>query len=119
VNGRLGGFKLTTAQLGTLKKVSIRDVWKYEDADFTPWLAQSENIAKLAEAIGMGMEHPGNKDKVISLEKQADLLDRSRWTEYLDWLTNQVATFKKVFEPRVKRLDLPQVVINDSELVGQ
>ncbi|MEM7071991.1 MAG: DUF4268 domain-containing protein [Pseudomonadota bacterium] len=38
--------------LGKLEKVALRDVWKSEPGDFTPWLAQEENLQALADAIG-------------------------------------------------------------------
>lgn len=37
--------------LGRLEKVELRDVWKTEAQDFTPWLAREENLAQLADAI--------------------------------------------------------------------
>jgi hypothetical protein len=49
--------------LGRLLKVDIREVWKSEANDFTPWLAQEENIRILGEEIGMELE-------IISREKQ-------------------------------------------------
>jgi len=42
--------------LGKLNKPDVRDVWGNEAADFTPWLAQDENIAQLADALGLEME---------------------------------------------------------------
>lgn len=39
--------------LGKLKYVSVRDVWKTESGDFTPWLAKPENMEKLGDAIGI------------------------------------------------------------------
>ena len=40
--------------LGTLKRLSPRDVWKHEAKDFTPWLA--ENIGQLADILGLDLE---------------------------------------------------------------
>lgn len=31
----------------------LRDVWKNEAQDFTPWLAKDENLELLSEAIGI------------------------------------------------------------------
>lgn len=38
--------------LGDIEPVSIRDIWKSESGKFTPWLASTENIARLSRAIG-------------------------------------------------------------------
>lgn len=40
--------------LGRLVTVPVREVWMHEAHDFTPWLAQSENIALLAETLRLG-----------------------------------------------------------------
>jgi hypothetical protein len=42
--------------LGRLEKVDLRKVWQKEDQDFTPWLAQEENLALLGEALGIELE---------------------------------------------------------------
>jgi hypothetical protein len=39
--------------LGKLEKVKIRDIWKDEARDFTPWLAIEKNIASLSDEIGL------------------------------------------------------------------
>ena len=43
-------------KLGRLKKVDLRKYWKSENRDFTPWLAEEENIAVLSDALGIELE---------------------------------------------------------------
>jgi hypothetical protein len=43
-------------KLGKFEKVELRECWKTEDKDFTPWLANNENIEILSEAIGVTLE---------------------------------------------------------------
>lgn len=41
-------------KLGKLKEIkNLRDIWPHEALNFTPWLAQDENIAMLADAVGL------------------------------------------------------------------
>ena len=44
------------ARFGRLEAVQLRKYWPDEARDFTPWLAQEENLAVLGEAIGMNLE---------------------------------------------------------------
>lgn len=41
-------------KLDKLTKVPLRDAWKNEATDFTPWLAESDNLNSLSEALGLG-----------------------------------------------------------------
>ncbi len=42
------------AELGVLKEIrDLRTIWKNEATDFTPWLAQDENITILGETLGL------------------------------------------------------------------
>lgn len=45
-----------TKTLGTLKRVELRDIWKTEDRDFTPWLAKEEHLKILSESLGFELE---------------------------------------------------------------
>ncbi|HEX3102484.1 MAG TPA: hypothetical protein VHQ01_11855, partial [Pyrinomonadaceae bacterium] len=51
-------------ELGKLEKVQLRDFWKKEDRDFTPWLACEENIQVLSEAIGIDLEVQSHEESV-------------------------------------------------------
>jgi Domain of unknown function (DUF4268) len=42
--------------LGKLESVSLRDYWQREDTEFTPWLANEENITLLGDVIGLELE---------------------------------------------------------------
>ena len=43
-------------QLGKVEKLTIRDQWKNEEYDFTPWLAKEENIQLLGDEINLDLE---------------------------------------------------------------
>lgn len=54
--------------ISRLKRVPLREVWKNEEKDFTPWL--KNNMDVLSEAMGMelsfaGIEVPVGKAKSI------------------------------------------------------
>ena len=40
--------------LGKLKEIKdLRKVWPHEALDFTPWIAEEDNLALLADAVGL------------------------------------------------------------------
>jgi hypothetical protein len=39
--------------LGTLTRAPLREAWKHEAGEFTPWLAQPDNLNMLADALGI------------------------------------------------------------------
>ena len=39
--------------LSKLERVPLREAWKHEAGDFTPWLAEQANLNTLAEALGL------------------------------------------------------------------
>jgi hypothetical protein len=42
--------------LGSLKPVDLRTIWPDEAGDFTPWLAQEENLLRLSDALNLEPE---------------------------------------------------------------
>lgn len=44
------------ANLGELSLLDVRSIWRHEASDFTPWLANDENISKLSVALGTELE---------------------------------------------------------------
>lgn len=56
--------------LGKLERISLRKAWAHEAGEFTPWLAQVDNLTLLAESLDLselelvGTEHPVGDFKV-------------------------------------------------------
>jgi Domain of unknown function (DUF4268) len=47
---------MSKATLGRLEKTDLRNAWTSEAGDFTPWLAEPENLDLLGQAIGIELE---------------------------------------------------------------
>lgn len=43
-------------ELSRLEEVDLREVWKHEAQDFTPWLTEEENLSLLGETLNMSLE---------------------------------------------------------------
>ena len=50
------------AQLGKLEKVDLRKVWEHEARDFSGWLVKEENLALLADELGIEIEAIGTEE---------------------------------------------------------
>ena len=55
---------LKMESLGKLEKLELRQYFKDEARDFTPWLAQQENLNILSEAIGIELEYKETEKSV-------------------------------------------------------
>jgi len=65
---------MTETGISTLESVNLRTVWAEEAQHFTPWLAQSENLARLGESLGLTLEPHGIEQAVGGFS--ADILCR-------------------------------------------
>ena len=74
--------------LGTLKKSNVRRIWPNEASDFTPWLAEDENIALLGEAIGIELEVENTEVAVGPYS--ADILAKDTATDDYVVIENQL-----------------------------
>ena len=110
---------------GRLEPLKIRDYWKDEARDFTPWLAREENLSVLAETIGMNLELVGMEqrvgpfkadivardgDRTIVVENQLDATDHGhlgqllvyaagRGAQTVVWISKQVTDeYRKVID---------------------
>lgn len=74
--------------LGRMTKVDLRSFWKSEATDFTPWLAQEENIRLLGEAIGLDLEVAAQEKDVGPF--RADILCKDTATDHWVLIENQL-----------------------------
>lgn len=74
--------------LGRLEKVDLRTYWSREDIDFTPWLAEPENIKLLSDTIGIELEVQA-VEKNVGLFR-ADILCQDMATNQWVLIENQL-----------------------------
>lgn len=82
---------MSSPPLGRLTRVELRAAWKNEATHFTPWLAEPDNLALLAETLGLapdGLELQGQEQAVGPF--RADLLCRSTDDNSLVLIENQL-----------------------------
>lgn len=77
---------MTQVQFAKLTELPLRDAWKHEALDFTPWLAN--NIDHLSDAIGIPLELTGTEVAVDSFS--ADILARNPMDDSVVLIENQL-----------------------------
>ncbi len=75
-------------ELGRLERVDLREVWSKEADDFTPWLAQAENLPLVGETIGLELELEAQEKNVGPF--RADLLCKDTATNSWVLIENQL-----------------------------
>ena len=76
------------ASLGRLHKVNLREAWSSESSDFTPWLAQDENLKLLGEAVGIELELESQEKEVGPF--RADILCKDTANDSWVLIENQL-----------------------------
>jgi hypothetical protein len=79
---------MSQQNLGRLEKVDLRHVWVNEAGDFTPWLAQEENIALLGDTIGIDLEVEAQEKNVGPF--RADILYKDTANDHWVLIENQL-----------------------------
>ena len=74
--------------LSKLKKIDLRKAWKSEDQEFTPWLANEENLELLGDAIGIELELVAQEKDVGPF--RADILCKNTENESYVLIENQI-----------------------------
>lgn len=91
---------------GRLEAVRLRDYFKDEARDFTPWLCKAENLSLLSDTIGMNLEFVGREvpvgpfradivaeddDRRVVIENQLDVTDHRHLGQLLVYATDRKA----------------------------
>lgn len=79
----------TKQALGHLVKVNLLEVWEKEARDFTPWLAEKENIKLLSEVLNIDLELEAQEKNVGPFK--ADILCKDTLTGNWVLIENQIA----------------------------
>lgn len=74
--------------LGRLTRIDLREIWISEATDFTPWLAREENLAILAETLGLELELEAQEKPVGPF--RADILCKDIGTNAWVLIENQL-----------------------------
>ena len=75
-------------KLGRIEKIELRSYWRKESTDFTPWLAQEENIQLLGETIGIDLEVQSQEESVGPFS--ADILCKDTVNDHYVLIENQL-----------------------------
>jgi hypothetical protein len=79
---------VATIKLGKMTHVDLREVFSNEAYDFTPWLAQEENLAHLGEVIGLDLELEAQEKDVGPFK--ADILCKDTASDEWVLIENQI-----------------------------
>ena len=74
--------------LGRLEQIELRNIWTSEPGDFTPWLAQEENLRLLGDTIGVELELEAQEQSVGPFS--ADLLCKNTANDSWVLIENQL-----------------------------
>ena len=100
----------------TDNKIGVRVYISNKIANLALPQLEAERL-KIETEVGEKLEwnpYPEKMDKIIRLERHADLNDRLKWPEYVSWLVERIDKFRKAFGPRVKKLNLDGVLSTDA-----
>ena len=78
----------TTQILSRLEKVDLRTIWKNEASNFTPWVAEEENLKLLGDTIGIELELEAQEQSVGSF--WADIVCKDPATDQRVLIENQL-----------------------------
>jgi len=127
---------MRTQALGRLEMVDLRSYWEREATEFTPWLAQAENIKLLGDAIGLELEvvqqeanvgpfradilcREVNSGAHILIENQLEATDHTHLGQLITYASGLETVYivwiaKRFFDEHRSALDWLNSITNDS-----
>jgi len=109
--GRTGYFLSATANVDD-QRIGIR-VYLMNRYGGDAALAQLlESRSEIERELGQPLVWNPNaeaSDKVILLQREADIRVKNRWAEYLQWMVQSTVSMRRVFAPRVRSLQVEAV----------
>ncbi|MCG2839666.1 DUF4268 domain-containing protein [Sandaracinobacter sp. RS1-74] len=81
-------MSISELALGRLERVELRSIWANEAGGFTPWLAREDNLATLADTLGLELELEAQEQSVGPF--RADLLCKDIATDSWVLIENQL-----------------------------
>jgi len=79
---------MSSTKLGRLEVVGLREIWKHEALDFTPWLAKEENLDLLGRTLNLDLELEGQEENVGPFK--ADILCKDTLNGHYVLIENQL-----------------------------
>ena len=79
---------MTTVVMGRLEPVEVRKAWSSESEDFTPWLANEQNLKMISDLIGVELQLEATEKNVGPF--RADILCKDTLTNRYVLIENQL-----------------------------
>lgn len=115
---------MTEIQFGRLQDLPLREAWKHEAHQFTPWLA--ENIDHLSDALGLDLEltgtevavdrfsadivaHDARSESTVLIENQLEISDRHHLGQIMTYVAGVAADTVVWIAPRFEDAHLAAV----------
>ena len=86
------------------------------DAALTQLLESRQEIEKAVGEPLLWNPNPEASDKVIVLQRKADLRIKGQWPDYLKWMVDAVVRLRQVFGPKIKALQFEPIASDISAI---
>lgn len=91
------------------RRIGVRVYLRNKNKGQIAYQQLHDGKSEIEEALGYPLAWNPNEaalDKTIGIYRDADLRDRKSWSEHLDWMVATTKSFRKVFSPRLREMNL-------------